>query len=147
MAIQKWDPQRDLVRLQDNVNRMFEEVLGRSAAPDGGDRARPGDWKPPLDLFEEAGHYVLRADIPGVPPSDVEIRIEEGKLTLSGERKSDHAAYLRLERPFGRFSAQVALPPSVDRERIHANHRNGVLEIVIPKKREEAPSRIEVAAG
>jgi HSP20 family protein len=147
MAIQKWDPQRDLVRLQDNVNRMFEEVLGRSAAPAGGDRARPGDWKPPLDLFEEAGHYVLRADIPGVPPSEVEIQIEEGKLVLSGERKSDQAAYLRLERPFGRFSAQVALPPSVDRERIHANHRNGVLEIVIPKKRDEAPSRVEVAAG
>jgi HSP20 family protein len=145
MAIQRWDPQRDLVQLQGHVNRMFEEVLGRSTSPDGGDRARPGDWRPPLDLFEEAGHFVLRADLPGVPPSDVEIRIEDNRLVLAGERKPEQQSYLRMERPFGRFSARVALPPSVDRNRIHANHRNGVLEIVLPKKREEGPSRIEVA--
>jgi HSP20 family protein len=147
MAIQRWDPQRDLVRLQDNVNRMFEEVLGRSTAPDGGDRARPGDWRPPLDLCEEAGRFVLRADLPGVAPTDVEIRIEEGSLVLAGERRTEQEAYLRLERPFGPFSARVALPPSVDHDRIQANHHNGVLEVVLPKKREEAPSHIEVGGS
>jgi HSP20 family protein len=147
MAIQRWDPERDLVQLQDNVNRMFEEVLSRSSTPEGTDRARPGDWKPPLDLFEEPGHFVLRADLPGVAANGVEIRIEEDRLVLAGERRNDQAAYLRLERPFGRFSAQIALPTSVDRDRIHASHRNGVLEIVLPKKKEAAPSRIDVAGS
>jgi len=147
MAIQRWDPERDLVRLQDHVNRMFEEVLSRSSTPDGADLARPGDWKPPLDLFEEPGHFVLRADLPGVAATAVEIRIEEDRLVLVGERRNDQESYLRLERPFGRFSAQIALPASVDRERSHASHRNGVLEVVLPKKKEAAPSRIDVAGA
>jgi HSP20 family protein len=149
MAIQRWNPRRDLARLQVDVNRMFEEVLGRSGAPDGAESARPGNWTPPLDLFEESGHFVLRADLPGLSPADVEIRIEQDRLLLTGERKSDREAYLRMERPFGRFCAQVALPPSVDHERIHANHCNGVLEVVLPKKKktDEAPSRIEVFGG
>ena len=146
MAIQRWDPQRDLVRLQDNVNRMFEEVLERSPTP-GADRARPGDWKPPLDLFDEGESYVLRADLPGVEAGEVNIRVEEGQLELSGERKGDREAYLRMERPFGRFSARIALPPSVDRERVRARHRNGVLEVVLPKKKQETPSRVEIAGG
>ena len=78
--------------------------------------------------------------------ADVELRIENGNLIVYGERKIDQAAYLRMERPTGRFSAQVALPPSVDRQKIHANHCNGVLEVMLPKRKEEAPSRIEVGS-
>jgi HSP20 family protein len=119
MAIQRWDPQRDLVRLQVGVNRMFEE----------------------------ADRFVMRADLPGLAPSDVEIRIEKARLLLAGERKSDQAAYLRMERPFGRFSAQIALPSSVDPDGIRATHCNGVLEVLLPKKKEEARGRIEVAGS
>ncbi len=147
MAIQRWDPQRDLVRLQENVKQMFDEVLGRSSWQSSDERTTPADWKPPLDLLEEPGHYLLRADLPGVAASDVELRIENGNLLLYGERKIDQAAYLRMERPTGRFSAQIALPPSVDRQNIQANHCNGVLEVLLPKRKEEAPSRIEVASG
>jgi len=147
MAIQRSDPQRDLVRLQENVNRMFDEVLGRSASPGGGDRVRPGDWKPAIDLLEAAGHFVLRADLPGVGPEDVEVRIESGHLELGGERKSDQDGFLRMERPYGRFSARIALPASVDCDRVQASHRNGVLEVVLPKKKQsETPSRVEVAS-
>ena len=147
MAIQRWDPQRDLVRLQENVKQMFEEVLGRSSWQSSAERTTPADWRPPLDLLEEPGHYLLRADLPGVAASDVELKIENGTLLVYGERKIDQAAYLRMERPAGRFSAQIALPPSVDRHGIHANHCNGVLEVVLPKRKEEVPSRIEVASG
>ena len=145
MAIQRWDPQRDLVRLQENVKQMFEEVLGRTSWQSSAERTTAADWKPPLDLLEEPGHYLLRADLPGVAPADVELRIENGNLLVFGERKIGQAAYLRMERPTGRFSAQIALPPSVDRENIQANHCNGVLEVTLPKRKEEAPSRIEVA--
>ena len=147
MAIQRWDPQKDLVQLRSDVNRMFEEVLGRSSAPPDGDRTSPGDWRPPLDLFEESSHFLLRADLPGLAPSDVEIRIEDNRLLLAGERKVEPEACLRLERPFGRFSAQLALPSTVDPQRIHASHRNGVLEIILPKKKQEPRGRIDVAGG
>ena len=147
MAIQRWDPQRDLVRLQENVKQMFEEVLGRSSSLGAAEPTAPGRWRPPLDLFEEAGHYVLRADLPGVMASEVEIKISNGNLILFGERKIDQEAYLRVERPSGRFSAQISLPPSVDRDRIQANHRNGVLEVVLPKRKHEQSSQIEVASG
>ena len=147
MAIQRWDPQRDLVRLQENVKQMFEELLGRSSWHGATEKTTPTDWKPPVDLLEEAGHYLLRADLPGVSAADVELRIENGNLLVHGERKIKQAAYLRLERPTGRFSAQIALPPSVDRQNIRANHSNGVLEIMMPKRKEERTSRIEVASG
>jgi HSP20 family protein len=147
MAIQRWNPQGDLVRLQENVNRMFDEVLDRSEAP-GADRVRPGDWKPALDLFDDGEQYVLRADLPGVTPGEVDIRVEEDRLELSGERRSDREIYLRMERPSGRFSARVALPPSVDRQRVRARHQNGVLEILLPKRqREGTPSRVEIVGA
>src|SRR5262245_38036035 len=149
MAIERWDPQRELVRLQETVNRIFEEALRRSTVPTGGDRTRVGDWRPPLDLFEEAEHFVLRVDLPGVAPGEVELRVEDTFLLLEGERRGDREVFLRMERPVGRFSARVALPPNVDRQEVHATQRNGVLEIVLPKKKqEEVPvSRVEIAVG
>ncbi len=146
MAIQRWDPLRDLVRLQEDVNRMFDDVLGRSTVAGTGRRVAAADWRPPLDLFEEVGHFVLHADLPGVSLADVEIRIERDNLVLEGERRRDREAGLRRERPFGRFFAELALPPTVDRGRIQAHHANGVLEIVLPKKKmDDATSRVEIA--
>jgi HSP20 family protein len=151
MAIQRWDPLRDLVQLQKKMNSMFEEALSRTVGPDGAGSLGSTGWKPPLDLFEEAERYVLRADLPGIRAGDVQIQVEDGTLTLRGERKLDAAvsreAFLRVERPYGPFSVQVALPPSVDQGGIRAAHRNGVIEVVLPKKRESRPSRIEVKEG
>jgi len=149
MAIQRWDPRRDLLDLQDRVSRLFEEALSRSGG--GVDGSAPvGAWKPPMDLFEEGHRYVLRADLPGVDASDVELHVEGGRLVLRGERRADagvaRESYLRVERPYGAFSAQVALPPSVDAGGIRATHRNGVIEIVLPKRKEAGASRIDVAS-
>lgn len=150
MAIQRWDPLRDLVQLRDTMNRMFSDALARSS---GGDADRTGNaaWTPPLDLFEEPGRYVLRADLPGVGENDVEIKVEEGRLTLRGQRRPDEAiardSYLRVERPQGPFTLQLAIPPSVESRAIEARHANGVLEVVLPKRDAEAPARIPVAMG
>jgi HSP20 family protein len=148
MAIQRWDPVRDLRRLQGQLNRLFDETLAGSTAAES-QSARPAAWTPPLDLCEEDGRYVLRADLPGVSPSDVEIEVSEGKLVLSGQRSTEGGAkresYLRAERPVGRFAVEVALPPSVDGQGIRASQRNGVLELVLPKRSGTAPSRIRVA--
>ena len=149
MAIQRSDPLRDLVQLRESVNRMFDEALSRSSTR--GTPTGPGVWRPAVDLFEEAGHYVVRTDLPGVLAADVDIKVEGDMLMICGERRLDgdthRETYLRVERPAGRFSAEIALPNSIDLQRIHANHRNGVLEIVLPRKKDEKPGRIDVAGG
>jgi len=149
MAIQRWDPRRDLVELQRRMKEMFDEALSRSAGGEGD--APGGAWKPPLDLFEEAQRYVLRADLPGVTPGDVELQVENGKLTIRGERRIDSGiareSYLRVERPHGPFAAQIQLPASVDAEAIQAIHRDGVIEVILPKRKTSTPSRIEISTG
>ena len=148
MAIQRWDPLRDLMDLQEKMNHLFESTLARSGGNDRVETEASTGWKPPMDLFEEADHYVLRTDLPGIAVTDVDIQVENGSLHLRGERKMDGAvkreAYLRVERPYGRFSVQVALPPSIEQQGIRATHHNGVIEILLPKKRPQVPSRIEV---
>jgi HSP20 family protein len=149
MAIQRWDPLRDLLRLRDRVNELFDETLSRSPS-DGAEAIESTAWRPAVDLFEEADRWLLRADLPGVAAQDVDIQVEDGHLVLRGERRMDTSverdAYLRVERPYGRFRTQIALPAAVDRERIQARHRNGVLEVALPKKKEERGiGRIEVS--
>jgi HSP20 family protein len=152
MAIQRWDPLGDLVRLRDRMNELFEETLSRSGPADDKGSVEPTGWRPAVDLFEEPDRYLLRADLPGVAATDVDVQVEDGHLVLRGERRMDAAvqreSYLRVERPYGRFRTRIALPSSVDRDRIQARHRNGVLEVALPKKKEErGPGRIEVASG
>jgi HSP20 family protein len=131
------------------MNGLFEDVLSRSADDVEGDAAQATAWRPPVDLFEETERYVLRADLPGISATDLEIQIENGRLVLRGERKMDgnisKDSYLRVERPYGRFVVQIALPPSVDQQSIRALHRNGVVEVLLPKKTEQPPSRIEIS--
>ena len=150
MAIQRWDPQRDMIDLQDRMNRLFDEALSRSVGSEPDEALGSNAWRPPLDLIEEPARYVLRADLPGVGASDVEIQVEDGKLVLRGERRVDaglsRESYLRVERPQGRFTVQIALPPSVQHNAIRATHRNGVVEILLPKRKDEPPSRIEVSS-
>jgi HSP20 family protein len=152
MAIQRWDPLGDLIRLRERMNALFEETLSRSTAPIGSDTTDTGGWRPAVDLFEEQERYLLRADLPGVTAEDVDLQVEDGHLVLRGERRAEapveREAYLRVERPYGRFRTTIALPSSVDRSRIEARHRNGVLEVSLPKKKAEpGTGRIDVAAG
>lgn len=145
MAIQRWDPLHDLSDLQRRMNGLFEEALARSGGP-----ADASAWRPPVDLHEEAGRFLLRADLPGVTAGELDIRIEDGVLHLEGSREADDGvakdAWLRVERPRGRFAVQIALPPSVEQTKVRASHRNGVVEIELPKRAPDAPSRIEVTS-
>jgi len=148
MAIQRWDPRTDLVGLQEKMKTLFDEVLTRSA---GHEAASLGSgWRPPMDLFEQEDSYVLRADLPGIAAGEVDIQVEHGTLYLRGERALEQGiareSYLRVERPHGRFGVQVALPPSVEQRDIRATHSNGVIEIVLPKRKAEAASKIEIAS-
>jgi HSP20 family protein len=138
------------MRLQEKMNSMFEEALSRSVGPDGAESLASTAWKPPMDLFEEPERYILRADLPGVSAASVDIQVEEGNLVLRGERQMEsdisREAFLRIERPYGEFRLQIALPAAVDAASIRATHKNGVIEILLPKKKESMPTRIEISS-
>lgn len=148
MATQRWDPLRDLIRVQENINRMFEELLARSGENERGETLIRTGWKPAVDVVEQPDRYLLLADLPGMTSSDVDLEIEDSTLILRGERRGDPSitreSLLREERPRGRFSLQIALPPSVDRQGIRASHRDGVLEVTLPKREDRSQGRIKI---
>ena len=146
MAVDRWDPVRDLRHLKERVDTLFQDVLGRA-----GTEAAPevdGGWRPHVDVWQEGDGYHVRVDLPGVAPGDVGIEIEEGVLHLRGERRAGGSVprgdFLRAERPHGRFALSMALPASVDAQGVEARQRDGVLEIFLRNRRDDRPARVRV---
>ena len=108
------------------------------------------NWMPSVDIKEDDKQFTMVADIPGVDPKDIEITMENGVLTLKGERehevKEEHEAYRRVERTHGTFYRRFSLPETADAEHITAKGENGVLTVTIPKREKAQPKRIEVVA-
>jgi len=125
------------------IDRVFDAFFGQT------DQARR--WVPPVDLVEAEDHFVLRADLPGLSEGDVNIEVQDGTLTISGERKAEHEqrekGWYRIERSFGRFSRSLSLPDGVEPDRIQASFSHGVLEVRIPKPEERKPRRIEISSS
>ncbi len=109
------------------------------------------DWAPAVDIVEEKDRFVLRADVPGVDPADIDVSMDNGVLTVSGERKtelrSEEDGFRRVERSFGRFYRRFNLPETADAEGIRATSSMGILEISIPKQPEIKSRRIAVEAA
>ena len=147
MALIRWEPARELHSLQSEVNRLF----GLFDAPAASGAVRPRDWIPAMDLAEDHGDYVVRADLPGVAEDDVKIELQDDVLTISGERKSEKEerknGYHRVERASGRFARSLTLPDGVDPESVRANFDKGVLEVRIPKPAERQPHRVQITVG
>jgi HSP20 family protein len=143
-TLARWDPFRDLVSLQGELNRLF----GRADA--GGDGGRSSSWPPPLDVFESEDRFVVAVELPGVDPEDVDVSVEESTLTIRGERRfSDEVSqesYRRVERRYGEFSRRLTLPRTADAERIEASFDRGVLRIEVPKVEAAKPKKITVKA-
>jgi HSP20 family protein len=125
------------------IDRVFDAFFGQT---DQGRR-----WVPPMDLVEAEDHFVLKADLPGLSEGDVNIEVQDGTLTISGERKAEHEqrekGWYRIERSFGSFNRSLTLPDGVDPERIEASFSDGVLEVRIPKPEERKPRRIEISGS
>ncbi|MBF0285864.1 MAG: Hsp20/alpha crystallin family protein [Magnetococcales bacterium] len=141
MAIVQYDPFQGIRGLQQEINRLFD----RDFEPAAG---LASEWAPRVDIREENDKLVLSADLPGMEQKEISVHVENGYLSLSGERKMDKEVkkenYHRVERVFGRFSRTFQLPSSTDVEHIQASYRNGVLEIVLPKKEQAKPRAIAV---
>lgn len=148
MAIVRWEPFRDLASLQERMNRLFDESfkgIGRSTEDDW---VLGGTWAPAVDIFEQQGNIVLKAELPGIDPKDVDIRLENNVLTLRGERKVDNEvkreSFHRIERAYGTFARSFTLPSSVDQQSIKADYKDGVLKVVLPKREESKPKQITI---
>ena len=150
MAIVRWEPFRDLLGLQERMNRIFDESYrGTRGAAD--EWALGGSWAPAVDINEHDGNIVLKAELPGVDPKVVDIRLENNTLTLRGERKLDSEVkednYHRVERSYGSFSRSFTLPTVVDQGNIKADYRDGVLKLTLPKREEAKPRQIQINVG
>ena len=125
------------------VDRLFDAFFGQ---PERGGRR----WVPPMDLVEAGDHFVLKADLPGLREEDVNLEVQDGTLTISGERKAEHEAsesgWYRIERSFGSFTRSLTLPERVDASAISAEFKDGVLEVRIPKPEEHKPQRIAIGS-
>lgn len=145
MTITRWDPFRDLMSIQNEMNRLF----GRTYGGDVGESTR-GAWTPALDVFETQEKFVITMELPGVSPDDVDISVEDSTLMVRGERKfyseQQEESFLRIERRFGEFTRSLTLPSTADAESIHASFDQGVLTIEVPKREEAKPRKISIKA-
>src|SRR5919202_775954 len=146
-------PFRGFYDMQGEMNRMFDEMFGSVAR--GGGRQRgdlPSQWAPALDVLQENGDIVVRAELPGVKQEDVDITFHNGVLTISGERKAEEqregSGYYVRERRYGSFRRSMTLPQGTDESNISARFQDGVLEVrVTGAAAVQEPKRIQIAGS
>jgi len=143
-----WNPAN--VANMGDIREAFDRLLGNPAESDQSNVVT-SQWAPRVDIKEEDRRFVIYADIPGVDPEKIEVSMEKGILTIKGERtvenREQNGKFTRLERSHGLFYRRFALPDSADADGITAHGKDGVLEIVIPKKAETTPRRITINTG
>jgi HSP20 family protein len=136
-------PFRGVTTLQDQVNRVIGDLVGRT-----GEESNLTPWAPAVDIYETEHELVVKADLPDVNPQDLDIHVENNILTIRGERKFENKVkeenYLRMERSYGSFSRTFSLANSVNSEAIKADYQNGVLTLSIPKREEAKAKQIKV---
>jgi len=147
MTIVHYEPWRLFNRFHRDLSRVFGEDGASSEAANSADVT----WLPVVDVHEEAERFVVRADLPGVDPKDVEITAEKGVLTIRGQRHAEKRentnGYERVERVSGNFLRRFSLPETAETSAIKAKQSNGVLEVTIPKLPQVQPQRISVEAA
>ncbi len=147
MAIVRWDPFRGMMALQDEMNRFFENNLfGEMAGSSRGGRSIV--WAPPIDVVESSDKVIVNAELPGMKVEEVELSVDDGVLTLKGERSFSEEVkeenLHRIERAYGYFERRIALPKTIDPDKITASYTDGVLRIELPKAEETRPKQISI---
>lgn len=144
MSVTRYEPWDVLSQLHNQINRVFDNQLDRNSTSS----SATADWVPPADIEEYADKFLLKLDVPGVNVNAVEITLDQGVLSIAGEREKDAKASgverSRLERPYGRFHRRFTLPDTVDAAAVRATGHDGVLEVTIPKQPKAQPRRIQV---
>jgi HSP20 family protein len=144
MAVTRWDPFRELLTLQERLDKMYREAERSRREED----FVSSEWTPPVDIFELGETFVLKLDIPEVDKDTVDIKINDNELTIKGERKLepgvDQDSYHRMERGYGTFVRSFSLTKTIDSSKIKAVVKDGILRIELPKKEEVKPKQIRI---
>lgn len=148
MALTRWDPFRDFVSLQQELGRMFDRTFGTGEHPG---RRNGGFWTPAIDMYERDAEVIIKADIPGIKPDEVEVTVEDDTLRIKGERVQQEEVaeehYYRVERRYGSFERTLPLPTAVQKGAIKATYTDGTLEISLPKAEEAKPKRVKISVA
>ena len=142
-----WDPIRDLVMLQDRMNRLFQEAAterGRGVEEEAEQEIEQADWSPPADVYQTDKEYTIEIDLPGIDRAALDISIDNDKLLVRGVRAIEQETRHRRERPQGRFLRRFTVPQSVDQKAISAEYKDGVLRVRLPKRKAPQAQRVEI---
>src|SRR5271157_468682 len=144
MPIVRFEPFRDLTTQREYVRLLKEAFSPMSGETEVSTRS----WAPPVDIYETEDAIVLKAELPGIDPKDVEVRVEDNTLYLKGERNYEKEVneqnYHRIERPYGSFARSFSLPNSIDAEKVKAEYKDGLLTLTMPKREEAKPKTIKI---
>jgi HSP20 family protein len=145
MTIVRWDPFRELEDMSERLNRVFSRPSVRNT---GKENLTVADWMPTVDISETEGEYLIKAELPEVRKEDVKVTVENGVLTLQGERRQEKdekgKRFHRVERSYGSFVRSFSLPESVDDGAVKAEYKDGVLNLHLPKSEKVKPKAIDV---
>src|SRR5438876_917239 len=149
MAIVRWDPFREFTTLQDRINRAVNDAYGRFGTPADEAFLTSGSWVPPVDIYQNGEQeLVLKAELPDMSREEIDITVDNGTLTIKGEKKLaaevKEEQFHRIERRYGTFSRSFSLPTTVDPGKVGAEYRQGVLTVRLPLREEAKPRSITV---
>ncbi len=148
MVIVRWEHLRDLMTAQREFGHLVRETFSPAA---GGGEVSTRTWAPPVDIYENGENLVLKAELPGINPDDVEVCVEDNTLYLKGERKFEKEVkeenYQRVERTYGTFVRTFSLPNAIDSDKVAANYKDGVLTLTLPKREESKPRTIKISVN
>jgi HSP20 family protein len=146
-VITRWTPFRELNSLQNRLNRLFEEQVAGAHQ----ESLTAGAFVPPVDIYEDEHSIQLKLEVPGIEEKDLDVKVENNVLTVSGERKFESEEkeenFRRVERRYGSFTRSFTLPSKVNAEDVSADYSNGVLKIKLGKRAEAKPKQIKVNIG
>ncbi len=146
-SMTRWEPTANLGTFSQQMDRLFDEMLGRSVRSRGEGPLR-GSWAPAVNILEKNDGIEITADLPGMKPEEVEVTVEDGVLAIKGERTIESTGegetYHRVERTYGVFERSFSLPTSVDPAKIEAHFRNGVMTLTLPKREESKPRSVTI---
>ncbi len=146
MNLTKWDPFRELQDMSQRLNQVFARPPG-GLVP-GREWMSVADWSPAVDVSESDGEYVIKAELPEVKKEDVKVTLEDGSVTLQGERKQEKEEkgkrYHRIERSYGSFMRSFELPENVDSGKAKAEFKDGMLTLSLPKTEKAKSKSLEI---
>jgi len=148
MAIVRWEPFRELLSTQDRFNQLFNQTFSQAFGEGQGHELGSRNWAPAVDIYENDHELVIKAELPGIDSKDVEVRVENHTLLITGERKfekdTSEGNYHRVERTYGTFSRSFTLPATVSAENAQAEYKDGVLTLKLAKREEAKPKTIQI---